>query len=147
MTHVFVSPHPDDAALSCGGLIAGLRELGQAVTIISVYSGGVEAIDPAEPSRTSSGFGTKALWPLTEAFDRGNVAPDQPDDPVPAWLADPERLTITQERANTQARQFWQRAAWTRNANLTNAASPDRPLADAVPGAGHARAHRPRGRR
>ena len=28
MTHVFISPHPDDAALSCGGLIASLRELG-----------------------------------------------------------------------------------------------------------------------
>ena len=25
MTHVFVAPHPDDVALSCGGLIAGLR--------------------------------------------------------------------------------------------------------------------------
>jgi len=26
MTHVFVAPHPDDVALSCGGLIASLRE-------------------------------------------------------------------------------------------------------------------------
>ena len=34
MTHVFISPHPDDAALSCGGLIASLRELGQNVAII-----------------------------------------------------------------------------------------------------------------
>jgi len=24
MSHVFVAPHPDDVALSCGGLIAGL---------------------------------------------------------------------------------------------------------------------------
>ena len=40
MTHVFVSPHPDDIALSCGGLVASLRELGQAVTIICVFSGG-----------------------------------------------------------------------------------------------------------
>ena len=39
MTHVFVAPHPDDVALSCGGLIGSLRELGQNVTIISVYSG------------------------------------------------------------------------------------------------------------
>jgi len=39
MTHVFVAPHPDDAALSCGGLIASLRELGQSVTILTVYSG------------------------------------------------------------------------------------------------------------
>ena len=40
MTHVFVAPHPDDAALSCGGLIASLRELGQNVAIITVFSGG-----------------------------------------------------------------------------------------------------------
>ena len=39
MTHVFVAPHPDDVALSCGGLIASLRELGQNVTIITVFSG------------------------------------------------------------------------------------------------------------
>ena len=39
MAHIFVSPHPDDAALSCGGLIANLRELGQNVVILSVYSG------------------------------------------------------------------------------------------------------------
>ena len=39
MTHVFVSPHPDDIALSCGGLVASLRELGQNVTILTVFSG------------------------------------------------------------------------------------------------------------
>ena len=33
MTHVFVAPHPDDVALSCGGLIASLRELGQSARI------------------------------------------------------------------------------------------------------------------
>jgi LmbE family N-acetylglucosaminyl deacetylase len=136
MTHIFVSPHPDDAALSCGGLIASLRELGQAVTIVSVFSGGPEASGVAESGRTTLGFGTKAIWPLTEAFDRGNIAPDQPDELVPAWLADPDRLAVTQERANTQARQFWQRAAWTRSANITNTATAERPLADAVAGQG-----------
>ncbi len=135
MTHIFISPHPDDAALSCGGLIASLRELGQNVTIVSVFSGGADA-HPAQTVRTSSGFGTKTLWPLTEAFDRGNVAPDHPDDPEPAWLADPDRIAGTQERANTQARQFWQRAGWTRSANVTNVATEDRPLADAMPGQG-----------
>ena len=39
MTHVFVAPHPDDVALSCGGLIASLRELGQNVAIVTVFSG------------------------------------------------------------------------------------------------------------
>jgi LmbE family N-acetylglucosaminyl deacetylase len=136
MTHVFISPHPDDAALSCGGLIAGLRVLGQSVTIISVFSGGSESIDGTPPTRTASGFGTKALWPLTEAFDRGNIAPDHPEEAVPAWLADPARLTATQERANTQARQFWQRAGWTRSANVTNTATAERPLADTIAGQG-----------
>jgi LmbE family N-acetylglucosaminyl deacetylase len=135
MTHVFISPHPDDAALSCGGLIASLRELGQAVTIVSVFTAGADA-DPAAGIRTTTGLGTKTVWPLTEAFDRGNVAPDHPDEPIPAWLADASRLAATQERANTQARQFWQRAAWTRTANVTNVATEDRPIADTVPGQG-----------
>ena len=39
MTHVFVAPHPDDVALSCGGLIASLRELGQNVTVLTLFSG------------------------------------------------------------------------------------------------------------
>ena len=39
MTHVFIAPHPDDVALSCGGLIASLRELGQNVAIVTVFSG------------------------------------------------------------------------------------------------------------
>ena len=39
MTHVFIAPHPDDVALSCGGLIASLRELGQNVAILTVFSG------------------------------------------------------------------------------------------------------------
>ena len=39
MTHVFIAPHPDDVALSCGGLIASLRELGQNVAILTLYSG------------------------------------------------------------------------------------------------------------
>ena len=49
-------------------------------------------------------------------------------------MADPERLDLTQDRANTQARQFWQRAAWTRSANVTAVATDARPIADAVGG-------------
>src|SRR4029079_11201113 len=69
MTHVFVAPHPDDVALSCGGLIASLRELGQNITILTVFSG---VGSPAEPGSTMTGyqrealgFGTKTLWPAT----------------------------------------------------------------------------------
>jgi LmbE family N-acetylglucosaminyl deacetylase len=138
VTHVFVAPHPDDVALSCGGLVASLRELGQTVTILTVYSGGPGSrLDASAPGREALGFGTKALWPNTEAFNRTNIAAEYPVAGVPGvgapWEADPARITATQDRANTQARQFWQRAAWTRSANITNDAHADRPLRDDVP--------------
>jgi LmbE family N-acetylglucosaminyl deacetylase len=138
VTHVFISPHPDDAALSCGGLIASLRDLGQNVTIISVFSGG-----PSQNGRLSDyqrealGFGSKAMWPSYEAFRRTNIAPEYevvPDASGRApWMADPDRVAVTQDRANTQARQFWQRSAWTRSANITNEETDARPLADHIP--------------
>lgn len=142
MTHVFVSPHPDDIALSCGGLVASLRELGQSVTILTVFSGSSAAGSGmfSEYQRAALGFGTKTNWPLTEAFRRENIAPDFPVTPTtngnPPWMADPERIELTQERANTQARQFWQRAAWTRSANITHVETDARPIADSVGGQG-----------
>lgn len=143
MTHVFVSPHPDDIALSCGGLVASLRELGQTVTILTVYSGTGSSGNGngmTDHQRAALGFGTKANWPLTEAFRRQNIAPDYPvEAPVggnPPWMADPEKLDVTQQRANTQARQFWQRAAWTRSANITNEEADDRPVSDSIGGQG-----------
>jgi LmbE family N-acetylglucosaminyl deacetylase len=138
VTHVFVSPHADDIALSCGGLVASLRELGQSVTILTVFSGAGGAGSVTEYQRAALGFGTKALWPLTEAFRRDNIAADYPIMPTtsgaPPWQADAGRLAATQERANTQARQFWQRAAWTRSANIHNVESDDRPLPDSIGG-------------
>jgi LmbE family N-acetylglucosaminyl deacetylase len=140
MTHVFVAPHPDDAALSCGGLIASLRESGQNVTILTVFSGGPGAsADLTEYQRVALGFGTKAIWPAYETFRRSNIPADVDlvaAGGTPPWMADAERVALTQERANTQARQFWQRAAWTRSANITNEEWDERPLADAVPGQG-----------
>lgn len=135
MSHVFISPHPDDAALSCGGLIASLRELGQNVTIITVFSGGPGAdTEMTEYQRAALGFGSKTIAPATESFDRSAIASEYPvvrtPGPDAPWLADADRIAATQERANTQARQFWQRAAWTRSANVTNVATPDRPIAD-----------------
>ena len=142
MTHVFVSPHPDDIALSCGGLVASLRELGHNVTILTVFSGSGAAGNGqmSEYQRAALGFGSKANWPLTEAFNRDNIAPDYviSSDPAasPPWMADPERIELTQQRASTQARQFWQRAAWTRSANITNIETDARPVADAIGGQG-----------
>src|SRR5436305_10713907 len=133
MTHVFVSARPDDIALSCGGLIASLREVGQSVTILTVYSG-ANANGHAQMSeyqRAALGFGNKVNWPLTEAFRRDNIAAEYVVDTNPAntppWMADPDRIELTQARANTQARQFWQRAAWTRSANITNVETDARP--------------------
>jgi len=138
MTHVFIAPHPDDVALSCGGLIASLRELGQAVSIITVYSGGPAAGTPlSEYQREVLGFGNKTVWPNTQAFHRGNIAAEYPVAATVTagapWAADAGRLDATQAYANTQARQFWQRAAWTRSANVTNDTWSERPLADALP--------------
>jgi LmbE family N-acetylglucosaminyl deacetylase len=136
MTHVFVAPHPDDIALSCGGLVASLRELGQMVTIVCVYSGSTGTTGLNDYQRTALGFGNKTVWPLFESFRRDNIAPDYEVFPAadgnPPWLADPARIEVTQERANTQARQFWQRAAWTRSANITAVETDDRPLADSI---------------
>ncbi len=39
MTHWFFSPHPDDAALSCGGQIAMLTRQGERVVVITVMAG------------------------------------------------------------------------------------------------------------
>ena len=56
MTHVFVAPHPDDVALSCGGLIASLRELGQNVAILTLYSGSGAAGRPHDYQREALGL-------------------------------------------------------------------------------------------
>jgi LmbE family N-acetylglucosaminyl deacetylase len=122
MTHVFVAPHPDDVALSCGGLIASLREVGQAVTIITVFSGdGAEGTIGGGPSsyqREALGFGNKAIWPSTEAFNRSSILPDFPIGP--AWVAGEDDLEATQAEADASAKRFWQRASWYRRASIRN---------------------------
>jgi LmbE family N-acetylglucosaminyl deacetylase len=124
MTHVFVAPHPDDAALSCAGLIGSLRELGQNVAIISVFSGdgGQDGLTPYQ--REALGFGSKALWPATEAFNRANLRADYPIDDslaeAPPWAAASDRLEATQVDADAAAKRFWQRSSWYRRASIHN---------------------------
>ena len=92
MTHVFVAPHPDDAALSCGGLIASLRELGQNVAIVTLYSGTGGAEQLTGYQREALGFGSKAIWPATEAFNRAHLEADYPEDSSQApWQASQDR--------------------------------------------------------
>ena len=131
MTHVFVAPHPDDVALSCGGLIASLRELGQTVTILTVFSGnGVD--DPLTTwQREALGFGSKALWPATEAFNRSDILADWPTAAlVPAWAAEEDRLDATQTDADQAAKRFWQRSSWYRRASIRNESLADQPVVD-----------------
>src|SRR5918996_6636196 len=118
MTHVFVAPHPDDVALSCGGLIASLRELGQNVTIITVFSGGGTGDGLSGYQREALGFGSKTMWPSSEAFNRSAILPDYPL--APAWAADDEQLEATQVDADAAAKRFWQRSSWYRRARPPN---------------------------
>jgi LmbE family N-acetylglucosaminyl deacetylase len=139
MAHVFVAPHPDDVALSCGGLIASLRELGQNVAILTVFSGsgsnGTGALSGYQ--REALGFGSKALWPASEAFNRASIAADFPVDDgsgaAPAWAATEERLDATQEDADSAAKRFWQRSSWYRRASIRNKALAGQILIDDLP--------------
>jgi LmbE family N-acetylglucosaminyl deacetylase len=134
MTHVFVAPHPDDVALSCGGLIASLRELGQNVTILTVFSGdgSVDRLSPYQ--REALGFGSKTLWPSSEAFNRSAIAADWPTAAlVPAWAATDEGLEATQGESDAAAKRFWQRSSWYRRASIRNVPLADQPVIDELP--------------
>ena len=131
MTHVFVAPHPDDVALSCGGLIASLRELGQNVAVVTVFSGdgGNDGLTPYQ--REALGFGSKALWPSTEAFNRDSILSDVPLSPV--WAASEDGLEATQADADAAAKRFWQRSSWYRRASIRNESLAGQPVIDDLP--------------
>ena len=133
MTHVFISPHPDDVALSCGGLIGSLRELGQNVTIVTVFSGNGPAAALTSYQREALGFGTKALWPVTEAFNRSNVIDRPSDADNSTYLATADRLEATQSEADAAAKRFWQRSSWYRRAEIHNRPIAGQALMDDVP--------------
>ena len=135
MAHVFVAPHPDDAALACGGLIASLRELGQTVTILTVFSGNGAVAGLTQYQREALGFGSKAVWPTTEAFNRANVRADEPLDAELAapYLATADRLDATQDEADASAKRFWQRASWYRRSAIHARPVEGQPLMDDVP--------------
>ena len=131
MTHVFVAPHPDDVALSCGGLIASLRELGQTVTIVTVFSGSGSDDGLTGYQREALGFGSKTMWPATEAFNRSSILADWPTASlVPSWAATEDRLEATQADADAAAKRFWQRSSWYRRASIRNESLADQPVID-----------------
>ncbi len=137
MTHVFIAPHPDDVALSCGGLIGSLRDLGQNVAIISVYSGAGSADDLTAYQREALGFGSKTLWPASQAFNRANLTADYPSDDsgasAPPWAATSDRLEATQADADAAAKRFWQRSSWYRRASIHNESLAGQVLVDDTP--------------
>ena len=49
MAHLFLSPHSDDAALSCGGLIWHLAQQGEPVTAVTVMAGPMPPDMPMTP--------------------------------------------------------------------------------------------------
>ena len=68
--HVFISPHPDDAALSCGGRIARLRDRGELVAIVTVFSGA------GAPGTAVSGYQRAALGIRGAAADADEIFRD-----------------------------------------------------------------------
>ena len=139
MSHVFVAPHPDDVALSCGGLIASLRELGQQVTILTVFSGSGSAArndgsSLSDYQREALGFGSKTHWPVTEAFNRSHIRADYAvygdPDLLPAWAATDARLDATQADADQAAKRFWQRSSWYRRASIRGESLAGQPVMD-----------------
>jgi LmbE family N-acetylglucosaminyl deacetylase len=62
MAHIFLSPHMDDAVLSCGGLIYRLAQAGEPVTVFSVMAGRVPPDVPISPF-IEEHFRRWKLWP------------------------------------------------------------------------------------
>ncbi|MFL5757935.1 MAG: PIG-L deacetylase family protein, partial [Chloroflexota bacterium] len=121
-------------------LIASLRELGQNVTILTVFSGSGDPDRLTTYQREALGFGNKAVWPVTEAFNRSHLVADYPveDDPryLPSWQATADRLDATQADADAAAKRFWQRSSWYRRANIHNESLAGQPVIDDVPSQG-----------
>jgi LmbE family N-acetylglucosaminyl deacetylase len=82
VTHVFVSPHPDDAALSCGGLIANLRARGKPVAIVTIFCGPGPLPRLTPYQRLALGFGAQEKWqPGDDAFDAGEPGSEPGAEP------------------------------------------------------------------
>jgi LmbE family N-acetylglucosaminyl deacetylase len=95
-----------------------------------VFSGtGAGTSDGLTPyQREALGFGSKALWPSTEAFNRESILPDYPLGPT--WLASDEALEATQGDADAAAKRFWQRSSWYRRASIRAESLAGQPVMD-----------------
>ncbi|WP_030241120.1 PIG-L family deacetylase [Streptomyces sp. NRRL S-350] len=77
MRRVVVSPHPDDAVWSCGGMFDAWTAGGDALTVVTVFDGG-----PAAAVRRAEDAAALAAWPVRsvglgfpDAAHRGNRYP------------------------------------------------------------------------
>ena len=75
MKTLFVSPHTDDAALSCGGRIVALRDAGEDVAIVTIFSGSGpgDALTPYQRDALGFGFRPEAA---------GRAGPTEPAEPA-----------------------------------------------------------------
>ena len=135
MTHVFVAPHPDDVALSCGGLIASLRELGQTVDdpdrLLGRRRVGPADAVPARGARLrleGAVADHRGVQPLRHRRPTGR--PPRSSRPGPP---NEDRLEATQADADAAAKRFWQRSSWYRRASIRNESLADQPVIDDVP--------------
>ncbi|HEX7490494.1 MAG TPA: PIG-L family deacetylase [Candidatus Limnocylindrales bacterium] len=102
MNHVFLSPHPDDIALSCGGLIALLRDAGDDVTIVTLFSGAGSAVRLTRYQQRALGFDR-------DADERGDPEPTEPDEanaPASASAPIPERVMAARRQEDEAYARF-----------------------------------------
>ena len=83
--------------------------------------------------REALGFGSKTIWPSTEAFNRSAILPTRLPATARAWAADEERLEATQDDADAAAKRFWQRSSWYRRASIRNESLAGQPVIDDLP--------------
>lgn len=65
MNHVFLSPHLDDAVLSCGGAIHHHTAHGQAALVITIFAGGYQDGTPSAFARVQHGYWGSPPQPMT----------------------------------------------------------------------------------
>ena len=83
--------------------------------------------------REALGFGSKAMWPATEAFNRSDIAADWPTAAlVPVVGRHEDRLEATQADADAASKRFWQRSSWYRRASIRNESLADQIVIDDV---------------
>jgi LmbE family N-acetylglucosaminyl deacetylase len=102
VNHVFVSPHPDDIALSCGGLVARLRDAGDDVTIVTLFCG------PGSKGRLTR-YQQRALGFDPEADERGEPEPTEPEGanaPAPDSASRPEQVMAVRQKEDEAYARF-----------------------------------------